>query len=621
MKERIAVLGGGLGSLSAVHALTSEPGWADRYDITVYQMGWRLGGKAASHRTADGRIVEHGLHVWFGFYERAFRMIRDVYAELGRPPEHPLGTWEKAFSPYSLVVVHDRDDDGRIDPWPLDYPRNRGVPGDGFLVGPAELVRALVHWIRTTIEMAFRTGEAGRRRHVASRMIFGTVAGWLHTLDAVSIRRTRERLAALARRRREWKRLWVPLDLALTALYGIVKDDLLRKGFSAIDHLDLREWLASHGASRLALDSAPMRASYIAGFAYVDADMTRPSCAAGAMLQAALRLLFAYGGAYMWRMNAGMGEAVVAPIYEVLARRGVRFAFFHRVDELIPEDGRIAAIRMGRQAKPKPGWEPLVDVGGVPCWPGEPDWDALVDGDRLRERGAGALESNARPCPADPIVVRVGVDFDRVILGIPIGALPRITAKLRQEPLWAAALDHAETTATFSAQVWLEQPSASLRWPSNARSKELPLYGGAVGWVDTWADMSHLAACEGWSAESHSVHYLCGPWPDHAAAEPPLEAWLAAEARELWPGMRPDAVAATHVQVNREPSERYVLTPPGSIRHRLHPGRTGFDNLAVCGDWTANGVDLGCIEAAVASGLLCAEAVSATPTATYATSR
>jgi uncharacterized protein with NAD-binding domain and iron-sulfur cluster len=615
MKERIAVLGGGLGSLSAVHALTSEPGHADRYDITVYQMGWRLGGKAASWRDADGRIVEHGLHVWFGFYERAFRMIREVYAELGRPPDHPLATWEAAFSPYGLVVVHDRDDDGRIDPWPLDYPRNSGNPGDAFLGGPAELVRALVHWIRTTLEMAFRTGEPGRRRDIASRVVFGTVAGWLHTIDAVSVRRVRERLAALARRRREWQRLWVPLDLALTVLYGIVKDDLVRRGFGAIDHLDLREWVALHGASRLTLDSAPMRAAYIGGFAYVDGDLSRPSCAAGAMLMGAMRMLFAYNGAYMWRMNAGMGESVVAPIYEVLARRGVKFAFFHRVDELIPDGRRIAAIHLGRQARPKPGWTPLVDVGGVACWPGEPDWGALVDGEHLRQQGAKALESNADPCASEPVVLAHGVDFDRVILGIPIGALPRITARLRNHPRWAAALDTARTSATFSAQIWLDQSSESLRWPGRRRSAELPLYGGKVGFSDTWADMSHLAQAEGFAPDAASVHYLCGPWPDEPGGEPPLDAWLAGEARELWPGLRPDAVAATHVQVNREPSERYVLTPPGSVAHRLAPGGSGFANLALCGDWTANGIDLGCIEAAVASGRLCADAISGRPAA------
>jgi len=44
------VLGGGTGALSAAWGLTSLPNWRDDYDITVYQMGWRLGGKGASGR-------------------------------------------------------------------------------------------------------------------------------------------------------------------------------------------------------------------------------------------------------------------------------------------------------------------------------------------------------------------------------------------------------------------------------------------------------------------------------------------------------------------------------------------------------------------------------------------
>ena len=30
-----------------------------------------------------GRIEEHGLHIWLGYYENAFRLLRECYAELG----------------------------------------------------------------------------------------------------------------------------------------------------------------------------------------------------------------------------------------------------------------------------------------------------------------------------------------------------------------------------------------------------------------------------------------------------------------------------------------------------------------------------------------------------------
>src|SRR5690606_7721667 len=60
-KRKIAVLGGGLGSLSAVFEITEQPDWQQRYEITVYQTGFRLGGKGASGRNPDAcqRIEEH----------------------------------------------------------------------------------------------------------------------------------------------------------------------------------------------------------------------------------------------------------------------------------------------------------------------------------------------------------------------------------------------------------------------------------------------------------------------------------------------------------------------------------------------------------------------------------
>ena len=51
-------------------------------------MGWRLGGKGASGRNAahGSRIEEHGLHIWFGFYDNAFLTMRQCYEELARAP-------------------------------------------------------------------------------------------------------------------------------------------------------------------------------------------------------------------------------------------------------------------------------------------------------------------------------------------------------------------------------------------------------------------------------------------------------------------------------------------------------------------------------------------------------
>ena len=69
-------------------------------------------------------------------------------------------------------------------------------------------------------------------------------------------------------------------------------------------------------------------------FAYVDGDRDRPRFCAGLGLFLAGKFFFDYRGSLFWRMRAGMGDVVFAPLYQALRARGVRFAFFHRLDRL-----------------------------------------------------------------------------------------------------------------------------------------------------------------------------------------------------------------------------------------------------------------------------------------------
>ena len=108
-KTRIAVLGGGVAAMTAAFELSRTDELRQKYEITVYQMGWRLGGKGASGRAeGNGRIEEHGLHVWFGFYDNAFNMIKEVYKEANRPPSQPLATFEQAFQACDKVVLQEQ---------------------------------------------------------------------------------------------------------------------------------------------------------------------------------------------------------------------------------------------------------------------------------------------------------------------------------------------------------------------------------------------------------------------------------------------------------------------------------------------------------------------------------
>ncbi len=56
-----------------------------------------------------------------------------------------------------------------------------------------------------------------------------------------------------------------------------------------------------------------------------------------------------------------------------------------------------------------------------------------------------------------------------------------------------------------------------------------------------------------------------------------------------------------------------MLTPAGSVKHRLPSSDSGFGNLKLAGDWTSNGIDGGCVEAAVISGMDAARAITSEP--------
>ena len=144
-----------------------------RYQVTVYQIGWRLGGKGASARGPGGRIEEHGLHVWMGWYENAFRLVRECYAELGRDPRTcPIADWREAFAPAPFVGVAEHDGNGRWNVWKSLVPPTDGLPGDpppdgprwsmrDYLVRTAVLLRGLFQALQTARDGPSASDGAG----------------------------------------------------------------------------------------------------------------------------------------------------------------------------------------------------------------------------------------------------------------------------------------------------------------------------------------------------------------------------------------------------------------------------------------------------------------------------
>jgi uncharacterized protein with NAD-binding domain and iron-sulfur cluster len=336
-----------------------------------------------------------------------------------------------------------------------------------------------------------------------------------------------------------------------------------------------------------------------------------------------------------------MGDVVIAPLYQALRRRGVEFEFFHRLDALHLDTSRqsVATITMARQARLAAGlrhYEPLINIRGLPVFPKQP----LTE--QLRTcAGLDAMESyfGARD-DAEIRTLRRGVDFDHVVLAVSIGMVPIVARELIDDrPEWRDMTAHVRTVATQAFQIWLRPDEASLG--SNTPGTTVSAY---VRPFDTWASMPQTLWAENWPRAERpgTVAYFCGsldaPWPTtddhlryanryteqvHTAAVRFLDHHVGLYfpnavteqgfAWDLLSGVNGkrgrEALATQHVSVNIDPSDRYVQSVPGSDQYRLRPDESGYDNLVLAGDWTDSGMNAGCIEAAVLSGLEAANAL------------
>jgi uncharacterized protein with NAD-binding domain and iron-sulfur cluster len=678
-RRRVAILGGGAGSLAAAFELTATPELRERYDVTVYQLGWRLGGKGASGRreiAGAQRIEEHGLHVWFGFYENAFDVMRRVYEELDRPADAPLRTWRDAFHPTDEVVLCDDTEDGRWIPRRFHFPTNDGVPGiaseppglhqlmrDAIrmlrLVEPPEHASLHLKALDTFLDgfllgleklLGGDDGDSDLEDLFEGLLTFSRP--FLH-IDGDLTRHGEPLICRFLRLLTDvvWKitdggRYAMTFDVTATVFRGILTDNLddeNKGGFGQVNGEEFMAWMARHGARPETLAQSPiLRAFYQLCFAYRDGDREQPCLAAGKALQAMLRMCLGYRGAIMWKMQAGMGDAIFAPMYEALRARGVHFQFFHEITDVgVSADGQLVeriSVRRQAQTIDDAEYRPLApDAGGLLSWPAAPFYDQLVG-------GAAALDDVAfEACQSAPDatehVLKVGEDFDDVVLGISVASLPPITQSLAAaDPRFAAMLEHTTTVATQALQVWMSKTPEELGVDPPGM-----VSGAYLKPLDTLCDMTHLLEREGWPQGGgvRSIGYFCGTMeqPENdTQSDANARAYAAGvehlrdKALVLWPGAKSaddgfdwellfdpadasgeDRVRAQYWRANIFGSERYVLTPPGSIPFRLRPSEAVPANLALAGDWTRNGICGGSVEAAVTSGRLAAQHLSGSP--------
>jgi len=168
---KVAIIGGGCAGLAAAWQLSQivDGAKAPLFDITVYEKSWRLGGKGASGRDEYGRIREHGIHIWLGFYENAFRMMRECYREVAdrkwgpaskdKDGVLPYGSFDHAFfaEPHLAVGVPSKEEGGPWRVWSGFLPPTDGLPGEdldektnpftlqAYLARCLDLSKALIH--------------------------------------------------------------------------------------------------------------------------------------------------------------------------------------------------------------------------------------------------------------------------------------------------------------------------------------------------------------------------------------------------------------------------------------------------------------------------------------------
>jgi uncharacterized protein with NAD-binding domain and iron-sulfur cluster len=721
-KTRVAVLGAGCGSMAAVWGLLNSDR-ADEYEITVYQYGWRIGGKGASGRNAayGQRIEEHGLHIWGGCYENAFQIMRDVYGSLARNPSFPLSTWYdpesqkvSAFWPHGYVSLSEFLDQ-RWGYWDVELPMNRDLPGDGQLLpslsayladaigllveamigadlfeeiesalgplvnclGPAKhvvhAVERLVEPLPSPREIAraefqSKVGlDAHHRIRAAANALPNDPA--LHTqahYEAI-LHPLRDLLlhffdsfAHLFDDHPDLRHLYELLDFGIALVSGVIDDGVLVHGFDVVDGIELDDWLRTNGASEYTVEGAIVRGWHDFFFANRKGDPAQPSMSAASALRTIVRYVLTYKGAFFWKMQAGMGDTIFAPLYEHARARGVKFEHFHRVERVSNVDAtgaatdRVQSIEVARQVSLRKGltqYEPLIDVLKVPSWPSEPRWDQL-DPEQAKELQRRDVDLESIWADWEPVerrTLRLGVDFDQVILGISVAALPAITGDLMAaSQSFAKVVRGSSTNQTLAMQLWLKPTLKELGWD----------HPSTVGTVHaephtTWSNMDQLLDKEDWSDVADPpkcVVYWCGTFRDAPVIPPPSDhafpstqdalvkgaslAWLMSNARSLFPkaaaphtspGLDWSKLTIKHPtqgegafdqqfwRANIDPSERYVLSLPGSASVRIRADESGFTNLWLAGDWLYTGFNAGCVEAAVMGGLQASRAMSGFP--------
>jgi uncharacterized protein with NAD-binding domain and iron-sulfur cluster len=570
MTRKIAILGGGIAGLALAYELTSIRGWENKYSIEIYQQGWRLGGKCATGRnivsndgeTPDYRVEEHGLHIFFGFYVNAFRLLNSCYQEIGGAG--PFKTIDDAFKPHSDIFLTEcfqnqwrtlefNFPQNKLTPWDksskctlwdhvlttlkfvlqtyseIPQPVNKGLISN-FLESGKDLVQLLLFsgLIEITEELLLiLSRQPGFGDLDPAISVQSLEKAYKFDIEKPSSRQVILHLLEQFRNKvleivsRDFETSWrlALIDIALANIRGLFVDGIIY-GHNKLDNLDdqdYRDWLKKHGARKESLDSCFIRVLYELVYAFPEGEIKKQSLAAGVAIRILITVLFKYNGAIMWKAQAGFAEVIVSPLYKLLKQRGVKFKFFHTVKQLHINGNTITAITIEKQVNLKkesgsleePEYNPLIKVKNLDCWPNKPLYDQIVDhqAKELKERKID-LESFWADWQGTTQTLQKGKDFDIAVLATSLAPLSFICQEiLESSSKWRDMLCMVKTVPTLGGQLWLKPTLLGLGW-----KKPSPVLGAYVEPVSVYADMTELINIENWGEKNYpySLAYFTG---------------------------------------------------------------------------------------------------------------
>jgi uncharacterized protein with NAD-binding domain and iron-sulfur cluster len=395
-KRHVAILGSGPAGLAAAFALSRTKALRALYDVTIYQAGWRAGGKSATGRAMNKgwRIEQNGSHYLFGCYGNSFAMVHEAYEVLRKHRDAGFGTYREQFVPRTLIVAKNVDDP----PWSIYIPETLEWPHEGTLFPrPSHYALMGFQWAGffffwTILRVGDKTKAAPRAaavmmtlcplsplnagawaaiaRSLATafallidcvlvpalyvfrilRAALGGLLVWLN-LDSGPTRSSRRTTSLESKliisfckflRRvvnhepfRRLQRMRRLLDLGTSTVIGYCRDQLWEPGnYESIDGKDFSDWLREHGASKDSLRSSLVKSWYDSVVAYVAGKDDDRSISAPISLHALSRAFLSYKGAVTYQMGHEIGDAFIGPIAKALQWRGVKFKYFHRVIDI-----------------------------------------------------------------------------------------------------------------------------------------------------------------------------------------------------------------------------------------------------------------------------------------------